>query len=79
MEPTATNPPDEKTVVDGKLHNRVQGLLPLVQHHVQLLRLAYCPVKNRSFHENETLSRPWETQLVVIEYVGEVFTMQKYR
>ena len=43
VEPSAANPPDKKAVIDGKLNNRVQGLLPLVQHYVQLLSLSYRP------------------------------------
>ena len=43
VEPSAANPPDKKAVIDGKLHDRVQGLLPLVQHYVQLLSLSYRP------------------------------------
>ena len=45
VEPSSANPPDKKTVINGKLNNRVQGLPPLFQHYIQLLCLAYCPAK----------------------------------
>ena len=49
MEPSTANPPDEKIVINGKLNNRVQRLLPLLQHYIQLLRLPYCPAENWVF------------------------------
>ena len=45
VEPSSANPPDQKTVVNSKLDNRVQGFPPLFQHYIQLLCLAYCPAK----------------------------------
>ena len=63
MEPSSTNPPDQKTVVNGELDDRVQRLLPLVQHHIQLLRLAYCPARHIVNHSAYThgVYAPWKS------------------
>ena len=63
MKPSSANPPDQKTVVNGELDDRVQRLLPLVQHYIQLLRLAYCPARHIVNHSTYThgVYAPWKS------------------